>query len=459
MAIYHCSIKIISRGKGKSAVAAAAYRSGECITNDYDGVTHDFSRKRGIVHTEILLPGHSPREFENRSVLWNSVEKIEKQKNSQLAREIEIALPAELTIEQNISLARKFVKEQFVDKGMCADVAVHDKGDGNVHTHILLTMRPLNEDGSWGAKVVKVNGKKTYPVDWDNRDNAELWRRAWAAYCNTALRINGHDSVVDHRSYERQGVEQIPTVHLGVVASRLERRGIETDLGNRNREIDALNSKLRQINARIRKLEDWKADLIAAPPTLYDLYSEMVKHPGHRSQRQVMDDLDLAVSTHNFMVKYDIETLTDMAEVVKNMRLQYDSLKIKTTETARRYATLSEHIRQAEVYGKNAKVYEQWRGMKEGGKKEQFYGKHKNEIAAFTEAYKYMTRHLNGRKERPLDAWRREFTTVKNKHAMLLADSDKLSKELKSAESMKRSAEKVMGVEQQTKNRRYTIGE
>jgi len=126
-----------------------------------------------------MLPAHAPREFENRGVLWNSVEKIEKQKNSQLSREIEIALPIELTQEQNISLARRFVKEQFADKGMCAGIAVHDTDGTNPHAHIMLTMRPINEDGSWGAKVVKVNGKKTYPVDWDNRDNAELWRKAW----------------------------------------------------------------------------------------------------------------------------------------------------------------------------------------------------------------------------------------------------------------------------------------
>jgi ATP-dependent exoDNAse (exonuclease V) alpha subunit len=176
VAIYHCCIKIISRGKGKSAVAAAAYRSGERITNSYDGVTHDYTRKRGIAHTEVLLPGNAPREFKDRGVLWNSVEKTEKQKNSQLSREIEIALPSELAIEENISLARRFVKEQFVDKGMCADVAVHDKGDGNPHAHILLTLRPFNEDGTWGAKVVKINGIKNYTVDWDNRDNAELWR-------------------------------------------------------------------------------------------------------------------------------------------------------------------------------------------------------------------------------------------------------------------------------------------
>ena len=458
MAIYHCSIKIISRGKGKSAVAAAAYRSGECITNNYDGITHDFSRKRGIVHTEVILPSHAPREFSERSVLWNSVEKIEKQKNSQLAREIEIALPAELSQEQNISLARRFVKEQFVDKGMCADIAVHNTDGTNPHVHILLTMRPLNEDGSWGAKVVKVNGKKTYPVDWDNRDNAELWRKAWAAYCNSALRINGHNDVIDHRSYERQGLEQIPTIHLGVTAFRLEQRGIATELGNRNREIEAHNSKLRQINARIRKLEDWKTDLLAAQPTLYEVFIEILNRGENRSQSQRINDTKLAAQALIFMQRYDLETLADMTEAVKKLRSRYSEIKAESTKTARRYATLSEHIKQAELYGNNRKVYHQWRSMKEGDKESRFYEKHKEEINAFADAHKYMERHLNGRKSIPLDDWRREFATVKNEHAAFVADSEKLSQEIKSAEAIMRNAEKVMGVESQAQRRKVEVG-
>ena len=162
MAIYHCSIKIISRGKGKSAVAAAAYRSGESLTNEYDGITHDYTRKGGIVHTEILLPDNAPAAYADRSVLWNAVEKAEKAKNAQLAREIEIALPHELTREQGISLVREYVKEQFVNAGMCADICLHDKNDGNPHAHIMLTMRPIEQDGSWGAKQ-----KKEYILDKD----------------------------------------------------------------------------------------------------------------------------------------------------------------------------------------------------------------------------------------------------------------------------------------------------
>ena len=164
MAIYHCSIKVISRGKGKSAVAAAAYRAGEKITNEFDGMTHDYTHKGGIVHTEILLPNQAPAEYADRAVLWNEVEKVEKAKNAQLAREIEIALPRELTREQSISLVREYVKRHFVAAGMCADVCLHDTGGGNPHAHIMLTMRPFDERGEWGAKQ-----KKEYILDRDGK--------------------------------------------------------------------------------------------------------------------------------------------------------------------------------------------------------------------------------------------------------------------------------------------------
>lgn len=274
VAIYHCSIKIISRGKGKSAVAVAAYRSGETLTNHYDGVTHDFTRKGGIVHTEILLPPHAPPDFADRSILWNSVEKIEKAKNSQLAREIEIALPVELDREQQIQLVREYVKENFVSVGMCADFAIHDKQDGNPHAHIMLTMRPLEQSGEWGAKSKKEylldkdgqriklkNGtfksRKVDTVDWNSQEKAEVWRQAWADIANHYLASQDRQERIDHRSYKRQSIEQIPTVHMGVAATQMERRGIVTEKGEHNREIREQNRLLKEVKRRIAALTAW----------------------------------------------------------------------------------------------------------------------------------------------------------------------------------------------------------
>ncbi len=160
MAIYHLSIKIISRGKGKSAVAAAAYRAGEVIKSECDGIVNDYTRKRGVVHTEVILPENAPAEYAGRAALWNAVEMGERNKNAQLAREIEVALSAELTLAQNRELVRQYCQRYFVDKGMCADICLHDKNDGNPHAHIMLTVRPIASDGTWGAK-----SKKEYVLD------------------------------------------------------------------------------------------------------------------------------------------------------------------------------------------------------------------------------------------------------------------------------------------------------
>ena len=205
IAIYHWNIGIVSRGKGKSAVAAAAYRSGEKLTNEWDGMTHDYTRKGGVVHTEIMLPPHAPPSFADRSTLWNSVELYEKAGNAQLAREIDAALPIELSREEQIRLVQEYCSSQFVSRGMCVDYAIHDTDKGNPHCHIMLTMRPFDERGAWTAKSKKEydldeNGErirlpsgryKTHKIDltgWNDKDNTLLWRKAWADYTNDFLR-------------------------------------------------------------------------------------------------------------------------------------------------------------------------------------------------------------------------------------------------------------------------------
>jgi len=270
MAIYHCSIKIISRGSGKSAVAASAYRAGEKITNEYDGITHDYTKKSGVIHTEILLPENAPIEYKDRAILWNAVEKIEKNKNSQLAREIELALPKELSERDNRLLVRSYVKKNFVDEGMCADIAIHDTGTGNPHAHIMLTMRPFNLDGTWGAKSkkkyildeygekirLKSGELKTTKIcanDWNEQTKAEEWREDWAKAVNFYLDRAGVDEQVDHRSFERQGIEKIPTVHLGVAAHQMEKRGIKTELGNQNRHIALINQQIQELIELIKR--------------------------------------------------------------------------------------------------------------------------------------------------------------------------------------------------------------
>jgi hypothetical protein len=489
MAIYHLTIKIITRGKGKTAVSAAAYRSAELIKSERDGKTHDYTRKGGVVHTEILLPEHAPAEYADRATLWNAVEKAERNDNAQLAREIEIALPVELTPEQNISLARRYAREQFVNCGMCADVCIHDKGDGNPHAHIMLTMRPFDERGNWAAKsrkeyILDENGekirlssgafksRKINAVDWNDRTKAEDWRKTWAAYANGALRLAGaltEDNVIDHRSYERQGIEQIPTVHMGAAASQMERKGIATERGNLNREIAVTNSQIRQLRARINRVKDWLKTEAAntAPPTLTDVISEILNHREGASNYAKIADLKMAAKVFNFLHENGIGDMAGLAGKVSKMydRLHDAGEKLKKVE--RRLETLDEHIRQSENF-KNGrrqkthyeKLYAEYKTARKSTgffaeRKAQkalytardYYESNRAEIALHDAAERYMRDVLRERfdvkKLPPITKWKEERAAKTAEQKALHADYYRLRDEVKNAEAIKRNVEQL----------------
>lgn len=203
MAIYHFSAKTVNRTAGRSATAAAAYRAGEEIVDERQGLIHDYTRKGGVLHTEIMTPPNAPAWASNRAALWNEVEHSEKRKDAQVAREIVIALPHELDEKQRIDLVRGFVKEHFVDLGMIADVAFHapdKKGDmRNYHAHIMLTMRDISLDGF----------SKNKNRSWNDKELLNTWREQWAAHANTALEAAGSDARIDHRTLEAQQAEAL----------------------------------------------------------------------------------------------------------------------------------------------------------------------------------------------------------------------------------------------------------
>ena len=316
MAIYHLEAKVISRGAGRSAVAASAYLSCSRLYNDYDGIQHDYTKKQGLVWQEVFLPEYAPQEWRDREKLWNAVEEVETAKDSRLAREFVVALPIELSREQQIELLQDFIREQFVSDGMCADAAIHDTDGHNPHAHILLTVRPLDEQGRWQYKTekeylcvrngeergftaaefklaqnegwekqypYKVGKKKVYmtpsiaeaqrlvradkhpkstrygrqnPISerWNSEEQLVVWRAAWADVTNRYLERYGHDERIDHRSNAARGLDEIPTIHEGVAAQALERKGIISDRCEINRQIKADNALLRELKAEIKKL-------------------------------------------------------------------------------------------------------------------------------------------------------------------------------------------------------------
>ena len=274
----HNEISIVQRSQQQSAIAAAAYQSGEKLFCEYDQQVKHYPEKRGIVHNEILLPPNAPQEYADRNTLWNAAEAVEKQWNSQLARRWVLTIPREIPPDQYAALVRDFCRQQFVSKGMCVDFAIHDKGDGNPHAHVMLTMRAMDERGKWLPKSRKVyeldkNGEriklpsgrwkshKEDTVDWNDRKYGEIWRHEWEVIQNRYLEANNRPERVDLRSYERQGLDIIPTVHEGAAVRQMEKRGIQTNIGNLNREIKAANSLMKSIRQLIKNLKGWIAEL------------------------------------------------------------------------------------------------------------------------------------------------------------------------------------------------------
>ena len=316
MAIYHMQAKVVSRGSGRSAVAASAYMSCSRMYNDYDGIQHDYTRKQGLIYQEVMLPPMAPLEWNDREQLWNAVEENEKTKDSRLAREFVVALPVELDKDSNISLLQDFIKKNFVDMGMCADFAIHNTDGHNPHAHILLTVRPLNENGTWQYKTekeylcikdgeekgftasefkdaqkegwekqyrYKAGKKKVYltpsaaqekgyeridkhpkstrygrqnPISeqWNSEEQLCLWRANWADAVNKMLALNQINAAIDHRSFAAQGITEQPTIHEGYIAQNMEKKGMIADRCEINRRVRADNRILRELKTQIKKL-------------------------------------------------------------------------------------------------------------------------------------------------------------------------------------------------------------
>jgi ATP-dependent exoDNAse (exonuclease V) alpha subunit len=469
LAIYHFSIEIITRGIGKSAVAAAAYRAGETITNERDGLVHDYSRKGGVVHTEILLPTHAPAEYSDRAVFWNAVEKVERYKNSQLARGIEFSLPVELTIEQNISLARRFVSEVFVKAGMCADVCVHDTDGSNPHAHIMLTMRPIDENGKWMQKSHTVNGRKIPTVDWNEHDRAEDWRKAWAAYANGALRLAGkltEDNVLDHRSYERQGIDKEPTIHLGPAAHQMEKRGIRTDRGDINRAIVIGNKQLAQLNARIKKVQKWlDGEKGHTQPTLTEVICDILSGDPGRSHSQQIRDLQLGAKTLVFIQNNNLHTIEDLRGYVGNLYFERQELADRMKPVNRRIETLDKHLMHSENLKKHDKLakrrdelYAEYKRLDGKGflfklqadkalkAAEAYDWKHLNALKDYDDADKYLRKILQKRfdpKDIPVKAWQKERDTLAIEKGGLDSEYNVMKERTRDVEVIRKYAENV----------------
>ena len=448
IAIYHWNIGIVSRGKGKSAVAAAAYRSGEKLTNEWDGVTHDYTRKGGVVHTEIMLPLHAPPSFSDRSTLWNSVELYEKAGNAQLAREIDAALPIELSREEQIRLVREYCSSQFVSRGMCVDYAIHDTDSGNPHCHIMLTMRPLDGRGTWAAKSKKEydldeNGErirlpsgryKTHKIDltgWNDKDNTLLWRKAWADFTNDFLERNGSPERIDHRSHAERGIEELPTVHMGVAVCQMEKKGIATEKGELNRNIQKANRLIREIRAQIGKLKEWIADLFKAwetapkqPPQSPNLANLLMKYLSVQreksrkysqrwQQQHTADELKTIAAAVNYLSEHGISNLDELDASLSSVSDRAYSIREGMKTAEQRMKELQKLIEQGKNYLAYKPVHDEHKQIRWKGKQEKYAEAHRAELTLWDAASRYLHVKLpEGVKSIPIAAWEKEYAEL-----------------------------------------------
>jgi hypothetical protein len=369
---------------------------------------------------------------------------------------------------------------------MCADICLHDTGKGNPHAHVMLTMRPIEKDGKWGAKSRTVSGRKINTVDWHDRDKAEEWRRAWAAYANGALRLAGvltEDNSLDHRSYERQGKEQIPTIHLGVAASQMEKKGIRTDKGNRNREIEVTNKQIRQLRARINHLKDWLKEEIEnpTPPTLQDVFSEILSGGEDRTHWQQIADLKMAAKILVFLQENNITEVAQLSDKMSDLIGQTFVISGKLKPINRRIETLDTHIEQSENFKQNRKIAAQYDKLyaeyktaktatglfakskvdKAHKVAQDFYNEHDTEIKMFRAAEQYLKDVLQERydpkKLPPITKWIKERDALQIEKGELNREYYALREQVKEVETIRRNVHSILPSETPQRKRAQDI--
>ena len=432
MPVPHLEIRIVQRSKGSSAVAGAAYQAGEKLFSEYDQKSKDHRRKQPeVLYTEIMFPANAPPEYADRATLWNAVEEVEKQWNSQLARRFILALPREVPTEMYPQMMQEYCREHFVSKGMCCDFAIHDPDPPghNPHCHIMLTMRAIDENGKWLPKSRKVydldeNGEriklpsgrwkshKEDTVDWNDRKYCEIWRHEWEVIQNRYLEANNRPERVDLRSYERQGLDIIPTVHEGAAVRQMEKRGIQTNIGNLNREIKAANSLMKSIRQLIKNLKGWiielsekRKELLAEKaaeeavflPNLLMKYMEVRK--AERSDwtragqnRGTSKDLKAVSEALSYLQRKGLSTVEDLENFIETSgKSAADYRKqMKPKETR---SNVIDAILAARTDCKECKpVYEKYQKIFFKKTKEKFKLEHP-EVARFEKASAYLAKH------------------------------------------------------------------
>ncbi len=482
---------IVRRSKGQSAVEKASYISRSILVSEFDGQTYRPKYHEDLVHSEITLPPNAPKEYADRATLWNSVELSEKGQKSQLARMLKASLPNEWSYELAEEVVRDYVQRNFVDKGMCADWAIHDsendKGQRNLHIHVLLTMRPLTENGEWGAKTKKVyildeNGERVPLIDkktgqqkvdkqnrkqwkcqtventdWNSKENAKMWRKDLADTINATNEQLGIAVHWEHRSFKEQEIDREPTIHIGAVANALERKGIQTERGNINREIIRHN----------RLLEQAKEMLILAKQELHNAQyatykSTQIKSTTVRVKNEIMEmiakvrerkgrlDLPIVSGKHlrkisdrtalqsadnaeKFIKIRKIDSFESLAKFTADKERRYQQLETAHFSKGQKLKRLKELSKMYTLFAPVQATYKESQSLK-GLAKMRYDKEHKDSLSKYPELRERMQILLqNGEKITPKQ-WKAEIQSLQSECDSIGREQTKTAAELAYAE-------------------------
>lgn len=418
------SFKIISRGKGQSCMASCAYYSGEKKYSEYECCwKYPHSSSSRVKWVEVMLPPNAPRAYADPQTLWNAVDAAETSVNAQTARSMLFALPRELTDEQNLALVRDFCQKEFVDKGMICNFFYHDKGDGNPHVHIMLTLRAMDENGKWlpksknvyaldenGNRIRTPNGRwkriKVDTVDWNERKYGEIWRQDWAAAQNAALKAAGRMERVDMRSLERQGVEdRLPQKHLGPTASALERKGVSSERGDENRKIISVNKMLASLQKIVRGIGAWLDELrkavsrqqIIESPDDYPLSDVIAAYLDMRrdgretwnryaQEKGAVHDLKDGFKAVSFLYNHELYTVGQLGRYIAETKQTFSKIKAESTAKERRIRDIDALFGAIQTIRELKPVQQEYESIHWNGRREKFKAEHGDELSRLQKA-------------------------------------------------------------------------
>ena len=449
MALYHFSVKQVSRGKGQTVVNSAAYISGQKLYNDYYGQVHDYTKKSGVMFTEILKPDYVPERLSDREILWNEVERAEKSKQAQLAYSFDIALQNELTLEENIQLAREFCQEQFVARGMIVDLAVHEgkSKDGdepdNPHFHVLAPIRPFTEKGIWGNKqkreyvldeegkrIKDANGKYVFnavsTTGWNDPELLKEWRKAWTVKVNDKFRECHMAARIDHRSYKEQGIDLIPTIHEGYEVRAMEKKGIKTIIGELNRAIRQFNQMFISLKESIQwmktayeemkmeldrrqqnptlleSLQDYYDKKMQNSPKLSNFYAEM-----ERRGKKISNLQEFAKSI-NYLQAHSIETMDDLQTRIQELNGIISASKAEISEKREQLKKLEDLEKKMQVLKQNQPLIDEYNHFFFQKRREKFYAEHKKAINYYRKCERELKPYRDKEGRLPESKWKKE---------------------------------------------------